>query len=412
MVGSVETIDEISQYMEGTSDGISVQLTTQPQKYIAGIYTFSLKQSSVERQTNVRCPYRSKKMVPFASRREGDGRKWETMSAFRERDGKWSLITTPVQHEQWGGFESISPNDMMVVKPGDFLSASCGQAVVSTEGDDCRIHLMYYMNNGIVATQLLTTCDSLVQNSHIQQQQEQKQQETQPERSIQQPVSATSSPVGPKTTQASERKRTVVIHEGTTTAITKLAAMQPDSPTAKTSEVTEKKFSTTPSPSEDDRVVVEPSSAGPRPSHLIENWWKESNGSLGTISSIDINGNTLYVLQRGHRNVSSKSFDDEHYYREHNKPILHATITLVDTNTGRAIRTSGGGLLYLPYSLTVDASGNVWVADIALHQVVKFTKTLRTSLILGTKSIPGTDVKHFCKPCDVAVDAKVSFLSQ
>lgn len=67
----------------------------------------------------------------------------------------------------------------------------------------------------------------------------------------------------------------------------------------------------------------------------------------------------------------------------------------------------------MPHGLTVDHENNIWVTDVALHQVFKFlpldlnsnTSSLgKPVLTLGTAFEPHNDNSHFCKPTDVAVD--------
>lgn len=58
----------------------------------------------------------------------------------------------------------------------------------------------------------------------------------------------------------------------------------------------------------------------------------------------------------------------------------------------------------MPHGLTVDVDGNVWLTDVALHQVFKYGPKGQTLLLaLGTKFEPGSDDTHFCKPTSVAV---------
>jgi peptidylamidoglycolate lyase len=56
----------------------------------------------------------------------------------------------------------------------------------------------------------------------------------------------------------------------------------------------------------------------------------------------------------------------------------------------------------MPHGLSVDAEGNLWVTDVAMHQVFKYSNGQRV-LTLGESFVPGDDSKHFCKPTDVAV---------
>lgn len=61
----------------------------------------------------------------------------------------------------------------------------------------------------------------------------------------------------------------------------------------------------------------------------------------------------------------------------------------------------------MPHGITVDFENNVWVTDVALHQVFKFGPKGGVDnhplLELGIPFIPGKDRTHFCKPTDVAI---------
>lgn len=58
----------------------------------------------------------------------------------------------------------------------------------------------------------------------------------------------------------------------------------------------------------------------------------------------------------------------------------------------------------MPHGLTVDADGNIWLTDVALHQVFKCAPGGQMVLLtLGEKFEPGSDDLHFCKPTAVAV---------
>lgn len=64
------------------------------------------------------------------------------------------------------------------------------------------------------------------------------------------------------------------------------------------------------------------------------------------------------------------------------------------------------GRFYMPHGLTIDHEGNVWVTDVALHQVMKFAAKgdMKTPEIkLGIAFKPGAARSQFCKPTAVAV---------
>lgn len=60
----------------------------------------------------------------------------------------------------------------------------------------------------------------------------------------------------------------------------------------------------------------------------------------------------------------------------------------------------------MPHGLTIDHEGNVWVTDVALHQVMKFNakSDMKTpTMTLGTAFKPGVSRTQYCKPTAVAV---------
>uniref|UniRef100_H2Z532 peptidylamidoglycolate lyase n=1 Tax=Ciona savignyi TaxID=51511 RepID=H2Z532_CIOSA len=62
-------------------------------------------------------------------------------------------------------------------------------------------------------------------------------------------------------------------------------------------------------------------------------------------------------------------------------------------------------MFYLPHGASIDHSDNIWLTDVAMHQVFKFLPGEKTpALTLGTRFVPGHDHSHFCKPADVVVD--------
>lgn len=54
----------------------------------------------------------------------------------------------------------------------------------------------------------------------------------------------------------------------------------------------------------------------------------------------------------------------------------------------------------MPHGISVDPQGNVWLTDVALHQVFRFKRDQddKPDLVLGERFVPGNDDKHFCKP--------------
>jgi peptidylamidoglycolate lyase len=63
----------------------------------------------------------------------------------------------------------------------------------------------------------------------------------------------------------------------------------------------------------------------------------------------------------------------------------------------------------MPHGLTIDHDDNVWLTDVGLHQVFKFSAQGRLLLKLGEAGMPGSDAGHFNRPTDVAVLKDGSF---
>jgi peptidylamidoglycolate lyase len=54
----------------------------------------------------------------------------------------------------------------------------------------------------------------------------------------------------------------------------------------------------------------------------------------------------------------------------------------------------------MPHGISIDPQGNIWLTDVALHQVFRFKRDQlnEPDLVLGERFVPGDDSKHFCKP--------------
>ncbi|HWH18034.1 MAG TPA: peptidyl-alpha-hydroxyglycine alpha-amidating lyase family protein [Allosphingosinicella sp.] len=89
--------------------------------------------------------------------------------------------------------------------------------------------------------------------------------------------------------------------------------------------------------------------------------------------------------------------------------ISNPTIEVFDGRSGRHIRSWGANRFLMPHGLTIDAQDNVWVTDVMLHQVLKFSPTGELLMTVGQARVPGTDRRHFNMPTDVAVLRDGSF---
>ncbi len=90
-------------------------------------------------------------------------------------------------------------------------------------------------------------------------------------------------------------------------------------------------------------------------------------------------------------------------------PISAPTILELDGVTGKLLNSWGENYFIMPHGLTVDRENNVWVTDVALHQVFKFTHDGTLLFKIGEGGVPGKDSLHFDMPTDVAVCKDGSF---
>lgn len=120
---------------------------------------------------------------------------------------------------------------------------------------------------------------------------------------------------------------------------------------------------------------------------------------LGAVSGvgIDPHGN-VFVF---HRNDRTWPSSDELSLA----PIVGPAVTVFHADTGKVITEWGENTFAMPHGLTVDSDHNVWLTDVALHQVYKFTHDGKLLLTLGERGVIGNDAIHFNRPTDVVVAA-------
>ena len=127
------------------------------------------------------------------------------------------------------------------------------------------------------------------------------------------------------------------------------------------------------------------------------------NTILDEVSAVAVDAHdNVFVLQRGGRKWPDSEVLDE-------TPIPVPTIFVFDGRTGRLLTKWGENVLALPHSITVDSKDNIWIADIALNQVFKFSHDGKLLLKLGERAVAGDDAAHFNRPSDIAVQPDGSF---
>jgi len=90
-------------------------------------------------------------------------------------------------------------------------------------------------------------------------------------------------------------------------------------------------------------------------------------------------------------------------------PIKEPVILIINKDDGTLINSWGNNLFVMPHGISVDAQNNIWVTDVGLHQVFKFTHAGKLLMTIGEAGVSGTDSLHFNKPTAVAIANDGSF---
>ncbi len=137
---------------------------------------------------------------------------------------------------------------------------------------------------------------------------------------------------------------------------------------------------------------------------LVKNWLDlPKDLILGNPTGISIDTNqNIVVFHRADRDWSLfRSMPD--------KPILSKTILIIDKNNGKVVESWGDNLFIMPHGLKVDKENNIWVTDVGLQQVFKFSHDGILLMKLGEAKVAGNDSLHFDKPTDIAIANDGSF---
>lgn len=135
---------------------------------------------------------------------------------------------------------------------------------------------------------------------------------------------------------------------------------------------------------------------------VVHGWPQLPEGRiLGQATGVDVDSDgKVFVFHRAGRNWSEDPALPL---------ILEPTIEVFDGESGRHLRSWGANFFLMPHGLAVDYQDNVWVTDVLLHQVFKFSSQGELLLRIGQAKVAGVDRVHFNMPTDVAVLPDGSF---
>jgi len=87
--------------------------------------------------------------------------------------------------------------------------------------------------------------------------------------------------------------------------------------------------------------------------------------------------------------------------------LTEPTVVEIDADSGTLVASANTFLV--PHGITVDAQNDVWLTDVGLQQVFKFSHDGRRLLALGEPRVGKWDATHFNQPTDIAIRADGSF---
>ena len=133
----------------------------------------------------------------------------------------------------------------------------------------------------------------------------------------------------------------------------------------------------------------------------VKDWPKLPPGvQLGEVSgvAVDKNGH-VFIFHRPGRGFDTKATE----------LLKDPAILEVDADTGKVLASWGANTFLVPHGITIDEANNVWVNDVALQQVFKFTHDGKPLLTVGEARVGGWDGTHFNEPTDIAIRADGTF---
>lgn len=129
---------------------------------------------------------------------------------------------------------------------------------------------------------------------------------------------------------------------------------------------------------------------------MTKEWSPIKNLKIGSPAGIGIDSKeNIFIFHRASRTWPLIGAMPSDFIKER-------TIIVLNKN-GKLLNSWGENLFIMPHGLTIDDEDNVWVSDVGLHQVFKFSKDGKLLMSLGIAKVAGSDSLHFNRPTDIAI---------
>ena len=114
--------------------------------------------------------------------------------------------------------------------------------------------------------------------------------------------------------------------------------------------------------------------------------------------SIDVNGH-VFIFHRPGRGFDIKA----------TTKLTEPTVMEIDADSGKLISSWGANTFMVPHGITIDGQNNVFLTDVSLQQVFKFTHDGKLIFALGEPRVGAWDATHFNEPTDIAIRPDETF---
>src|SRR4030095_4201768 len=133
----------------------------------------------------------------------------------------------------------------------------------------------------------------------------------------------------------------------------------------------------------------------------VKNWPALPQGlELGEVPGVDVDSHGhVFIFHRPGRGFEPGATE----------LIEDAAMIEVDAATGKLIAKWGANSFLVPHGVSIDDHNNIWLTDVGLQQVFKYSHDGKRLMTLGEARKGGWDATHFNQPTDVMVRADGSF---
>lgn len=133
----------------------------------------------------------------------------------------------------------------------------------------------------------------------------------------------------------------------------------------------------------------------------VKNWPAlPASVQMGEAAGVAVdNGGHVFVFHRPGRGFDPSATE----------PLKDDAVLEIDGDTGRLIRSWGANRFLVPHGITIDPANNVFLTDVGLHQVFKFSHDGTLVFTVGEPRVGKWDATHFNQPTDIAIRPDGSF---